>query len=81
VIPAKFKAYVAMIPRLQAEEQLAALNVHYAAGGRSLKDNDHAKLLDRLERRAAGVMQRKAPFSPGALEAMGVKVNLHRVKP
>lgn len=65
-----------MLPRLQAEEQLATVNAMFATEGRSMKDGDQVRFLDRMERIATGQMERKPPANPQAWAEMGIKVNL-----
>lgn len=66
------------MPRLQAEEQLQALSVAFASEGRSLKDGDQARLLEQLERRAAGIAEQKPKATPAQMEAFGIKTVMHR---
>lgn len=61
-----------MLPRLQAEEQLAA--IHAAAlGGGHLSRHETGSAIARLERRARGD-GRRAPADPAMLAAMGIAV-------
>ncbi|MBZ0164564.1 MAG: hypothetical protein K8H74_17860 [Notoacmeibacter sp.] len=62
-----------MLPRLQAEEQLAAINAA-AIGGAHLDKADMMDAVRRLERRAAGGERRAARASPAMLAAMGIAV-------
>lgn len=61
-----------MVPRLQAEEQLAAIQAA-ALGGGHLSKADVRRAIARLERRAAGTRKR-APANPAVLAAMGIAV-------
>ena len=63
-----------MLPRLQAEEQLAGVRIGALAGG-FYPPNDRRAVLDGLERRAAGEgHQRPKKAMPADLAAMGVGV-------
>lgn len=61
-----------MLPRLHAEEQLAAIHAA-AVGGGHLPGQDAKAAIGRLERRAAGA-SRHAPANPAVLTAMGIAV-------
>lgn len=61
-----------MLPRLDAEEQLAAVQAA-ALGGGHLSKQDTMKALSRLEKRAFGT-DKKAPVNPAMLAAMGIAV-------
>lgn len=67
-----------MMPRLEAERDLRLLSVMFAAEGRTLKDGDHARFLSQLERRAAGMLEQKPKATPAQMEALGIKVRMHR---
>lgn len=60
VPPAKFKAYVTMLPRLSAEEQMVAANMTVAATGRSLKDPDYQRFMRSLEAQQQGLTRERA---------------------
>lgn len=71
-----------MLPRLQAEEQLALVNAHFATEGRAMKDGDQSRFLERMERVATGQMEaRKPPANPEAWAEMGIRVNLEKRTP
>lgn len=80
VQPVKFKAFVTMLPRLQAEEQLQGLSLAFASEGRMLKDADQQRLLSQLEARAAGVETQRQKATPAQMELFGVKVKMHRTQ-
>lgn len=62
-----------MLPRIQAEEQLARIHAGAIAGGQ-MRKRDMMDAVARLERRAHGGRRRAAPASPLMLAAMGIAV-------
>lgn len=62
-----------MMRRLQAEEQLMAVNAA-ALGSGSVKEADARRALDGLERAANGGKRRVAKATPHILAAMGIAV-------
>lgn len=69
-----------MMPRLEAERDLRMLSLMFAAEGRMLKDGDQARLLEQLERRAAGIAEQKPKATPAQMEAFGMRVKMHRTE-
>lgn len=61
-----------MLPRLHAEEQLAAIQVATVGSGH-LPKADAMRALNRLESRATG-NRRRLPPNPAMLAAMGIAV-------
>ena len=71
------KAFIAMLPRLQAEEQLAAIESAQLGGG-LVEQKDMQRRVHALEREALGgrrPRQTAAP-DPGALADMGIGMTL-----
>lgn len=64
-----------MLPRLQAEEQLAAIAAHGLGSG-VLPPGDAQPMLDRLEQQAQGVAGRAKKADRSVLAAMGIGVVL-----
>jgi hypothetical protein len=72
---ALLKAYAAMLPRLEAEEQLGRIHAGALAfGGGEKRDRERA--LAQLERQAKGPAARKNPkkANPADLAAMGIAI-------
>lgn len=61
-----------MLPRLEAERELASINAMAAAFG-GMTRGDRQRYLGRLQRTASGGA-RAAPATPAVLAAMGVSV-------
>jgi len=74
---ALLKSYAAMLPRLQAEEQLARIRAGALASGVGEK-RDRDRALAALERQAKGPAARSKPkkASPADLAAMGIAVRM-----
>lgn len=71
---AMVRAYLTMLPRLQAEEAVAAAEAA-ALGAGLLKPADRRRILARLERQAAGgASSPAAPADPAILAAIGIAV-------
>ncbi|MBB5987435.1 hypothetical protein [Sphingobium lignivorans] len=67
-------AFTAMLPRLDAEERLAAINDRSIAAG-AMEPVKARRMIRRLEQAARGGAPRRAPrATPAVLEAMGVPV-------
>ena len=67
-------AYLAMLPRLEAEERLGALDVAVSGNSASFEPDAVPKQIRALEQRASGGKrkQRAVKASPADLAAMGV---------
>ncbi len=65
-----------MLPRLRAERALSQLQLAYAANERVLKDEDHAKFVEQLQREARGGAPTRV--SAVSLETMGITVQMER---
>lgn len=66
------RAFVAMLPRLQAEDQLAAIEAGQLAWGAGEEDERKSRVRE-LERAALGGRRpKRAPASPEALAAAGI---------
>ena len=64
-----------MLPRLQAEAQIAAVQAASLGSGRVKKD-DARKALRALERAATGGRRKLPAATPGQLQAMGIGVHI-----
>lgn len=62
-----------MLPRLQAQEQLTAIEAA-ALGSGMVKKDDRRRALAQLERRASGGRRRATKATPAMLRAIGVQV-------
>ena len=54
----KLWAYIRMLPRLEAQHELRDYRVALAAGGLQMDEHGHARYINRLERRAEGIIER-----------------------
>lgn len=71
--PPLLNAYMSMLPRLQAEEDMRAVNV-VAAGTGSLRDSDRRTYLADLRRAATSGLRRSEKPTRKDLAAIGIKV-------
>lgn len=62
-----------MLPRIEAEEQLAAVSA-VALGGGKVKRNEARRAIARLERQANGGRRKAVKATPTMLAAMGIAV-------
>ena len=67
------RAYLKMLPRLQAEEQIAAVRTA-ALGAGTYPAGDQERLLRELDRRAGGDRPRVKKARPADLAAMGIGI-------
>lgn len=68
------RAFVAMLPRLDASERLAAINDRALAFGSFDKDTA-SKMLDRLQRVSGGERRRRSiKATPEVLAGMGIRI-------
>lgn len=67
------RAYVAMLPRLEAQEQLAAISAA-ALGSGHVKTNDARRAIAKLERQAQGGRRKAVKATPQVLAGMGIAV-------
>lgn len=71
--------YQEELPKIEASEHLALISSFAVASG-SLKKNDSTRVLNQLERAAAGKRRERARPSPMALAAMGIGVEIVKRK-
>jgi len=76
VPPHVMRIYATMLPRIRAEEAMAALNLAYAGNERTMDDDQQARFSMALQHQAQGAERRRRP-SLGQLEAMGIQVIRH----
>jgi hypothetical protein len=69
------RAYVAMLPRIEAQERLAQINAIALASG-NLEPADRRRTLDDLVRKAEGGTRRARKAAPGDLKGMGIGVRI-----
>lgn len=67
------RACITMLPKLQAEEQLAAISAASIGGGH-VKPADSRRAIRDLERAANGGRRRAMKATPEVLAAMGIAV-------
>lgn len=71
------KCYVAMLPRLRAEEELAAIQRGHAFTDRPLEGRDRTSYVTQLQRTASGSRRPKMSKADiGVLTSMGVPVRM-----
>jgi hypothetical protein len=69
-----------MMSRIQAEEDLRALNLSAAQEGYGMKEGPRGRYIDQLERTVAGKREQIEKATPAAFAQLGIKMVLHPVK-